>query len=344
MDHGLKQAAAGLLSDSDVIDLHVDGFIPHRLFGYDLTIRHSGSYTRGRFVGHLDFPRAVEYGLTGAMWSITTNPLPRPRDRWRSFLENVQGLQREVERSEGMVQIATNWSDYMKVRESGAHVCLPAIQGANSLEGAPGGCGEIPNRFITRATLVHLTNSVYGTTSSPLSLWRSKNGLTWQGRDLVRDLDRHRIFVDLAHINKEGFWDAVQEHDPSLPLIVTHTGVEGVRPHWRNLDDDQIRAVADSGGTIGIIFEPNFLRRSTGPKDGAMVLEHLAHIIHVVGEDFVSLGSDYDGMISPPEGLRFEPNYAYLVMGMLERNWSMQRIQKILGGNFLRAFKAMRPD
>ena len=344
MDHGIKNAAAELMAETEVIDLHLDGFIPHRLFGYDLTRRHSESYTAGRFMGHLDFPRAVEYGLTGAMWSITTNPLPRPRDRWRSFLENIQGLKQQVELSDGMVRIATTWSEYMEARKSSQHVCLPSIQGANSLEGAPGGCGDIPDRFITRATLLHLTNSVYGTTSSPLGILQSKSGLSRRGRELVRDLDRHRVFVDLAHINPAGFWDAVDEHDPSLPLIVTHTGVDGVRPHWRNLDDDQIRAIADSGGTIGIIFEKGFLSRSNGPRDGGMVIEHLAHIIHVVGEDYVSLGSDYDGMISPPDGLRFEPNYPYLVEEMLERNWSVSRIQKVLGGNFLRAFKDLRPD
>ena len=73
-----------------------------------------------------------------------------------------------------------------------------------------------------------------------------------------------------------------------------------------------------------------------------MVLEHMAHIIHVVGDEFVSIGSDYDGMISPPEGLE-EPHYGRLVAQMLERNWSPKRIQRILGGNFLRCFKALRP-
>ena len=73
-----------------------------------------------------------------------------------------------------------------------------------------------------------------------------------------------------------------------------------------------------------------------------MIVEHMAHIIHVVGEDFVSIGTDYDGMISPPKGLT-DPKYGTLVAQMLERNWSVERIQKILGGNFLRCFKELRP-
>jgi membrane dipeptidase len=73
-----------------------------------------------------------------------------------------------------------------------------------------------------------------------------------------------------------------------------------------------------------------------------MILEHMAHIIHVVGDEFVSIGTDYDGMISPPTGLS-DPHYPLLVAQMLERNWSHERIQRILGGNFLRSFKALRP-
>ena len=342
MDQGLITAAEDLLKESDLIDLHVDGMIPHRLFGYDLNVRHSGSYTGGRFMGHLDFPRAIENGCNAAMWSITTNPLKSADWRWQSFLENIDLLRHQVERSHGRVKIATTWSEFMECRDEVEHICLPAIQGGNSLAGAPEGCADIPDNMITRVTLVHLSNSVYGITSSPLKGLRGKEGLTATGREFVRDLNHHRIFVDLAHINEAGFWDAVECHDPSLPMIVTHTGVDGVCDHWRNLTDDQIRAIAKSGGTIGIIFESSFLRRAFGPRDGNMIVEHMAHIIHVVGEDFVSIGTDYDGMISPPKGLT-DPKYGTLVAQMLERNWSVERIQKILGGNFLRCFKELRP-
>ena len=73
-------------------------------------------------------------------------------------------------------------------------------------------------------------------------------GLTDRGREYVRRLNDARVFVDLAHVSREGFFDAVAVHDRSQPLIVTHTGVAGVHPHWRNLDDEQLRAIADTGG------------------------------------------------------------------------------------------------
>ena len=190
--------------------------------------------------------------------------------------------------SDGMVRIATTWSEYMEARKSSQHVCLPSIQVRTVLRGRRG-CGDIPDRFITRATLFDELRLRYIQPTGDFDPSRA----CLSGARAVRDLDRHRVFVDLAHINPAGFWDAVDEHDPSLPLIVT-TGVDGVRP-LAEFSDDQIRAIADSGGTIGIIFE-KVLSRSNGPRDGGMVIEHLAHIIHVVGEDYVSLGSDYDGI------------------------------------------------
>ena len=114
-------------------------------------------------------------------------------------------------------------------------------------------------------------------------------------------------------------------------------------PHWRNLTDEQMKAVSATGGTIGIIFADQFLQRKGGPKDHQMVLEHMEHVIHVCGEDHVSIGSDLDGFISPPKDLRDGDSYLRLIQGMLERNWSPERMIKVCSENFLRTFEQLRP-
>ncbi|PIE21197.1 MAG: hypothetical protein CSA66_00040, partial [Proteobacteria bacterium] len=186
-------------------------------------------------------------------------------------------------------------------------------------------------------------NSGFGVTSSPFKLWKGKRGLTDLGRDFVRILNAQRVFVDLAHLNPAGFWDAVEVHDKCQPLIATHTGVCGVKRHWRNLDDRQLRAIADTGGTIGVIFATNFLRPRGGPRDADVVVDHLAHIVDVVGDDHASIGSDLDGAITPPKDLRSVGAYARLVDRMLARGWDDTRVRKILGGSFLRTLAALRP-
>jgi membrane dipeptidase len=327
----------------ELVDLHVDTFIPQRLWGYEPLERHRGGPLGRHFFGHLDVPRMLDGGLDGAMWSITTNPFRPAAARWRAFEENLAALRALIARSSGRLAEVQTRAEYDRVRTRGAHAVLLAIQGLNAVEAAPGGVLSLPAAGIVCATLVHLTNAAYGATSSPLGALRRAKGLTAAGREAVAQLNACRIFVDLAHIHERGFWDAVAVHDASQPLIVTHTGVSGVRPHWRNLTDAQIKAVADTGGTIGIIFSEQFLRRPGGPRDGGMIVDHIAHVMRVAGEDFVSLGSDFDGAITPPADLASADCYPRLVQHLLDRGLSDRQIEKILGGNFLRAFGLLRP-
>ncbi|MGB0591233.1 MAG: dipeptidase [Myxococcota bacterium] len=340
---GVSDEAWALTQASDVIDLHIDTLIPKRLWGRDPLAEHGWSPLAGRFFGHLDLPRLEAGSVTGAMWSITTNPFRTAQSRWRTFLKNLEFYGDMAQRSDGRIRVVTTYSDYVEARRAGAHACLPAIQGGNALEAAPDLAGSIPNNMMTRITLVHLTNSGFGTTSSPGAFFRAGEGLTSRGKDLVVSMNAHRVLVDLAHINPKGFWDAVEVHDGSAPLIVTHTGVDGVCPHWRNLDDAQLAAIADSGGTIGVMFHQGFLKRRGGPRGIDMVIEHLAHIVDTVGEDHASIGTDYDGAITPPAGCRDGLAYPRLTEAMLQLGWSDTRIQKILGLNALRVLRAIRP-
>lgn len=339
----VSDEALALVRQSEVVDLHIDSFIPVRIFGYALDRYHARTPTAGRFMGHLDWPRMEEGGLTGGMWSITTNPFRRAGRRWTIFQANLARLRALVEGSAGRLRIARSRAEYDAARAAGAHAVLVSIQGGNALQAAPEGPASIPDRAVVRVTLVHLTNSDYGATSSPAHRLRADKGLTPLGRRFVEQLDAERILVDLAHIHPRGFWDAVDVHDRSLPLVSTHTGVAGVTPHWRNLDDRQLKALADSGGTAGIIFSYNFLQRRGGPRDAGMVIEHVEHVVKVCGEDFVSIGSDYDGMIVPPRDLTSSATYPVLVQHLLDRGHAPERIQKFLGGNALRVLQSIRP-
>lgn len=351
---GVSLRAAELLADSEVIDLHIDTFIPPRLplIRYDLQKRHDKVFLGGRFFGHLDLPRILSGGLTGAMWSITTNPFRFKGSRWALFQKNFARYRALFDTTPGF-SIATTAAEYRAARSAGDHVVLPAIQGGNALEASPeglasaaslpGGRGPSGHPTITRVTLVHLTNTSYGITSSPFKLWKGKRGLTDLGRGFIADLNRHRVFVDLAHINAAGFWDAVAVHDTTQPLIATHTGVAGVKPHWRNLDDRQVRAIADTGGVIGLIYAKNFLARRGGPHDVGMVVEHMEHVMKVAGEDAVSLGTDYDGAIIPPADVRSGDSYVRLVQKLLDRGHTELTVRKVLGLNFLRSFERLRP-
>jgi membrane dipeptidase len=118
--------------------------------------------------------------------------------------------------------------------------------------------------------------------------------------------------------------------------------VSGIHRHWRNLDDAQIRAVADSGGVVGIMFHSGFLGDSLFSGRARRVVDHIAHVVRVAGEDYVALGSDFDGAIVPPRDLSSVLELPRLVELMLERGLGPDTIQKILGGNFLRVLGQLR--
>jgi membrane dipeptidase len=162
------------------------------------------------------------------------------------------------------------------------------------------------------------------------------------GREYVRRLNEKKIFVDLAHISKKGFFDAVEVHDRSQPLLVTHTGIAGVFEHWRNVDDAQLRAIADTGGTVGVMYQSSFLGDRYWGGSASRIVDHLEHIANTVGEDHASLGSDWDGAIITPRDMPTCLELPRLVQLMLDRGWSDTRIRKILGENFLRVVAALR--
>ncbi len=341
---GISDAAWELAERAEIVDLHLDSFISTRLVGYDLLRRHGTGPLGGRFFGQLDVPRALSGGLTVGMWSVTTNPFRTAASRWRVLQSNLAQLQAIVAQSEGALVVVRSMRELRAARAAGAHAVLPAIQGGNALQAAPDLGAALADGLISRVTLVHLTNAIYAPTSSPLRLGRGGDGLGPQGHALVEALDAARVFVDLAHIGHGAFREVVAAHDASLPLIATHTGVSGVTPHWRNLDDDELRAIAATDGVVGVIFQAAFLRRRGGPRDVDMVVEHLDHIAATVGTRHCAIGTDYDGAIVPPADLRSgDLGYLRLIDALLRRGWSEPDILGVLGGNFLRSYEALRP-
>ncbi len=336
---GISSEAVELYRQSDVIDLHIDSFIWHRVFGYDLTKRHGHGLFGARFYSQVDFPRVLEAELAGATWVITTNPARDARDRLDTFRRNLASLLELFDRVSDHFQVVRNFKEYQAARALGKHAAFLGIQGGNAFDANLDALKSLDG-VILRITLVHLSSSRLGATSSPLR-FGADLGLSSLGRKYVEQLNHERILVDLAHISPRGFWDAVAVHDPNLPLIVTHTGLSGVHPHWRNIDDAQLRQVAQSGGTVGVIFHTAFLGGLFTSRAEAIV-RHLAHIVDTVGEDHASFGSDWDGAIFTPRDLPTCLELPRLVQLMLDRNWSPERIRKILGGNFLRVVKAIR--
>jgi membrane dipeptidase len=336
---GISLAAAQLYTASEVVDLHVDTFIWQRVFGYDLRKEHGSGLLNARFWGHADLPRMLRAGVTGAHWVITTNPLRTRYGKRQVFFRNLEQLTQMLSTFE-QVELVWTAAGYRAARAAGKHGAFLAVQGGNALEYDLADFDRIPNDRLLRITLLHFTRSRIGAPALPRWLRRGHQGLTDFGRDYVRRLNEKRIFVDLAHLARESFQDVLEVHDRSQPLLVTHAGSDAVFPHFRNVTDEQIRAVADTGGVIGVMLQRSFLGRTGVNAD--TVATHLAHIVKLVGEDHAALGSDFDGAIVTPRDVKTVRELPRIVEALLRRGVSERAVQKLLGENFLRALSQLR--
>ena len=336
---GVSCEAVELCGASDVVDAHVESFVWSRVFGYDLAKEHGAGALGGCFYSQADLPRMAAAGLTGVVLSVATNPFRRRERRTPTLLANLAHLRAAVDAHPGST-VVSDVAGYLRARARGKLACFLAVQGANAL-GSPHDLARVPDDVVSRITLVHLTASPLGAPSAPSA--RRRRGLTPLGAQMVEAINERRVLLDLAHISRAGFWDALAVHDRSQPAIVSHTGVRGVHDVWRNVDDDQLRAVARLGGVVGIMFHSGFLGDGFWSGRADAVVAHLEHVVRVAGEEAAALGSDYDGLIVPPADLRTIVRLPVLVQRMLERGFSPDRVAKVLGGNYLRVMGAVRP-
>lgn len=339
---GVSQAAAELYLSSEVLDLHLETYSFYRAVGYHPYRRHSGGLQRALVLGQADIPRLLEAGVNGATWVITGHPL-RPADTREDAFRRLYGeLVELLSGADGKVEVVHTASEYRRARSRGAHAAFVGVQGAHAFPPDPSVLTRLPGPLL-RITLLHLTDTAFGSTSAP-SMQGGNRGLGAVGHAFIEQMNASRIGVDLSHISERGFWDALQTSDPSLPVLVTHTGVDGGHRHWRNLTDAQLRAIAERGGTVGIMYHSKYLGDPLFGGRVASVVRHIRHTEKVIGADHISLGSDWDGAICTPRDMPTCLELPRLVDALLLDGMKDAAIEKLLGQNALRVIGELKGD
>jgi membrane dipeptidase len=326
---GSSQARA-LLSAHPAIDLHADTLMWTRWIGYDLHARHEPPLWRAALGGHVDLPRMRDGGMGAQFFGLVSLPIAkRMRGLAQIVHEQIDALGQMIERHPGAIRLVRTAAEIEACRRDGAIGALLGIEGAHALEGNLDELERFARRGVRYVGLLHFSANeagfpAYGRGRS------DERGLTPWGYDLVRRCEGAGVLVDLAHINRRGFLDACAV--ATRPPIVSHTGVLGAFEHWRNIDDDQLRAVADKGGVVGVIFCPRYV----GGDGLEPVVRHMKHILDVVGEDAPALGSDWDGFIIPTRDLADPRGLPLLTDALLAAGIPSRTIGKILRGNVMR--------
>jgi membrane dipeptidase len=301
-----------------------------RWLGYDMLARHEPPLWRAAFGGHVDVPRMRDGGLGAQFFSLVSLPISRTAGGLSQAIEEqIDVLGDAIARGPGDLRLVRTAAELDACRKDGVLGALLGIEGAHALEGDLDRIETFAARGVRYMGLLHFSANDAGYPAYGRGR-RDEQGLTPWGRELVRRCEGCGVIVDLAHINRRGFLDACEI--ATRPLIVSHTGVLGAFEHWRNIGDDQLRAVAEKGGVVGVVFYPRYL----GGPGLEPVVKHLLHILDVVGEDTPALGSDWDGFIIPTRELSDPGGLPLLTDALLAARIPPRIIEKILRLNVMR--------
>ena len=332
---GMDGDAAALHRDALVIDLHVDTLLVSHWTGYRFGRRHANVLPSSPYAWHADLPRMREGGLDCVALGVVVSPTRR-RSAPAAALVDLERMHSWCRAHTGELAFCGTAAEIEEAHRTGKLGCFAGVEGAHALGGTLEGLERFRRHGVRYVGLAHFSRNdachpAYGWGAS------ASAGLTDFGRALVDELNRLKITVDLAHVNRPGFLEAVRRS--TAPVLVSHTGVAGVYRHWRNIDDEQIRAVADRGGAVGVIFSPRFLGKGPGARRAAAIVRHIQHVIQVGGEDCPALGSDMDGFITLPQDLPDIAALPRLTQLMRRADIPERVVRKVLGLNALRVFR-----
>lgn len=285
--------------------------------------------------GHSDIPRLMEGGVCAQVLAlfIPTDEIPSGPLRYTLRLMDI--LFKAVEESNGQVILAKKAVDIKKARDEGKLAVILSMEGAEGLEEDLAALRMLHRLGLRIVGIAwsRRNKAADGVTEEGLD-----EGLTSYGAELVEELNRLGIIIDVSHLAPKGVAQVLKlsKH----PVIASHSNVYALCPHYRNLTDAQIKAIAEKGGVIGVNFVPRFL--SPRPEKATIedVLDHIEYIIRLGGIDCAGLGSDFDGFTDPPpKGLEDATCFPRIADGLLKRGYSEDQVEKILWGNFLRVFE-----
>lgn len=221
----------------------------------------------------------------------------------------------------GDVAAASSPQAVVEAKRRGRLALLPALEGADGLEGSLDNLRDITRRGVRLVQLVHFLDNGIGSNQTPPY---EDRGLTDFGRALVREANRLGVIVDLAHANTRTIMDALETS--SQPMLFSHTGAKALHEGDRYLTDAEIRAIAARGGIIGIW--PSADLETIGG-----MMRHIDHVRRLVGVDHLAIASDLRGM-SYIDAFGEEANFRAIIEGLIDAGYSDDEVGKVMGGNF----------
>lgn len=325
--------ARRVLDRTPLVDGHND--LPWAIRGSDTAPHdvHAPEHDlRGRTPFHTDIQRLRD-GMVGAQfWSVYI-PYEAVEDgAARTQLEQIDIALEVVETYADVFELALTVSDVNRIFGEGKIASMLGMEGGHAIENSLGALRGFYEMGVRYMTLTHNGTLDWADAGSDE---HRHGGLTEFGREVVREMNRMGMLVDLAHTSPETMNDALDVAE--APVIWSHADARGMHDHTRNVPDQVLRRLPENGGVVMITFVPQFLT-ANDRATLADVADHIEHVVEVAGIDHVGIGSDFDGISSTPVGLEDVSTFPALFAELSRRGWSEDDLAKLAGENVLRAW------
>lgn len=359
-----------LLAEHPVVDGHNDlPWEARERAGYDwsrLDIATAGQPT------HTDLPRLRAGGVGAQFWSVFVPAELQGDAAVAATLEQIDAVHAMTTRYAGDLALATSVADVARARSEGRIASLMGAEGGHSIDCSMGTLRMVFALGVRYLTLTHNDNVPWADSATDEP---ALGGLSPFGREVVREMNRLGMLVDLSHTSVGTMRDALDTTE--APVVFSHSSARAVCDHPRNVPDDVLERLAGNGGLCMVTFVPSFVSpavRAWGLEatDAAMVagvdvddddalglfttewrrahprptatlgdvVAHCEHVRDVAGIEHIGLGGDYDGVDVLPEGLEDVSGYPRLLAALADRGWSDDDLARLAGGNALRVLGA----
>ncbi|MBO0804366.1 MAG: dipeptidase [Nocardiopsaceae bacterium] len=281
-----------------------------------------------------DIPRLADGGVGGQFWSVYVPGTLGRDEAVAMVLEEIDIVYRMVEAYPDRLQLALTADDVASSFAGGKIASLLGAEGGHSIGGSLGVLRMLYALGVRYMTLTHNQNTGWADSATDAP---DVGGLSDFGREVVGEMQRLGMLVDLSHVAPSTMRDALEA--ASAPVIFSHSSARAVCDHPRNVPDDVLARLKDNGGVCMVTFVPEFV--SSAPEATlAHVADHVDHVREVAGRDHVGIGGDFDGAGRMPAGLSDVSRYPALFAELLRRGWSEADCRLLAGGNVLRVLRA----
>lgn len=357
--------AIPLCSQNIGIDSHTDTMQRVLIDRADITQRSP--------VGHVDIPRLRQGGVNAPFFALYVPTYYKGSEAIRRTLDLRDAAQRLFDSHPEQIALALNAADVERITKSGRIAVILTIEGGHQISDDLAVLRMYYRLGVRSMTLTHFRHHNWADSSTDAPV---HNGLTDFGKEVVREMNRIGMIVDISHVSDKTFYDTISVS--SKPVIASHSSCRAISDVPRNMTDDMIRALAKNGGVIGINFGEGFLNQkdaATLQADISRVAEepnltgkaldnyaeeqarkkqtehpvtyatiddavaHIDHAVQIAGIDHVGIGSDFDGIMAPPTGLEDISKMPALAAALRKKGYSDPDIRKIFGGNTLRVLR-----